>query len=50
MVDVVRRMIYIQRSDSDVPRSIILNVVFLDLLDMVVGLWIVHAFGTESIG
>ncbi len=31
------------------PWSVVLDVVFLDLLDVMVGLWIVHAFGaTES--
>lgn len=31
------------------PRSIILDVVFLDFLDVMIGLWIVHAFGTGHV-
>lgn len=32
-----------------IPRSIVLNVVFLDLLDVVIALWIVHSFGTTEV-
>jgi len=31
---------------GSIPRSIILDVVFLDLLDVMIGLWVVHAFCT----
>ena len=30
------------------PRSVVLDVVFLDFLDMVVGLGVVHAFSTKA--
>lgn len=35
------------REKCFIPRSVILNVVFLDLLDMMVRLRVVHSLGTE---
>jgi hypothetical protein len=32
----------------DIPWSVILDIVFLDFLDVMVGLWIVHAFCTKK--
>ena len=38
-----------RKSNYDIPRSVILNVVLLNLLDMVVSLWVVHSFCTETV-
>jgi hypothetical protein len=34
--------------EGNVPRSVILDVVFLDFLDVVVGLWPIHSFRANS--
>jgi hypothetical protein len=35
--------------EGSVPRSVVLDVVLLDLLDVVVRLWAVHSFGAGSV-
>jgi hypothetical protein len=34
---------------GDIPRPVVLDVVFLDLLDVVVGLRVIHSFRTVTV-
>jgi hypothetical protein len=38
----------VRNKEGNVPRSVILDIIFLDFLNMVVGLWPIHSFHANS--